>query len=505
MGQERTEREARSAMQLPPCNRRQFLTGALASAAALTGVACSGRPSYDGPLNFLVYMPDSMRADSLGCYGGPSNCSPVMDELARNSFVFDSCYAQSSWTKPSVGSIFTGMTPRVHKAATTPWRAPEGDSVAPRMLRNQFTTWAESMQALGYRTACFQTNPHPREEFGYDRGFTDFFLEVNQQAAEQAGHVRRWLTENGGEPFFAFVHQIDPHGPYTPYASDFLETHGEPRHRVAEAVSKNDLERMAAWRQAYMPDHADEMTAARRALSDMSTEGIRYLRMLYEAQIRRVDRALASILHQLEAQGLRDRTVVVVTSDHGEAFGEHGVFGHGNTLFLEELHVPLIVHVPNHGRETRVPAPVALYDLYPTCLALAGGQPDSELMAQSLLDDSGTLIVPPDRAIFAELDSPSSDGDLWGKTMIEDGRVTTQMMIHDKPELFMAHDLEADPLQQAPLPPQVLEESNGWQTRIEQFHRRVERHRKIAARLGPPETAVTPESYEEELQALGYV
>jgi len=490
-----------------PANRRQFLQGAMAGAGALGAAACSAPPSLDldGPPNFLVYMPDSLRADFLGCHGGTSWCSPALDALAQRSYVFERCFAQCCWTKPSVASIFTGMTPQVHKSAVTPWRAPKGASVLPRMLHKQFTSLGEAMQQLGYRTACFQSNPHPREEFGYARGFDYFELEVNEKAPFQAMKVSRWLEQERSEPFFLFVHQIDPHGPYEPDAADFHETHGVTRREAIRTISKEDLDRVLSWQMAYKPENANNMRSARRDLPGLSTAGNRYLQMLYEAQIRRADNAFGYLLQQLDEQGVSERTVVIFISDHGEAFGEHELFAHGNTLFMEELHVPMVIHLPGQHRGVRFRHVNALFDLYPTCVALAGGQPDSGLMAMPLLDSEGALIAERGRAVFAEWDSPGPQVDIWSNTMITADYSFVHHRAYENPEMFAGFDLKRDPGQLEYITRDKLEASFRWSRRLQKYHEQLERIRRKADRTGPPEMMKGDEAYEEELRALGYV
>ena len=486
------------------CNRRTFLAASVAGAAALGASGCTRRPALDGPPNIVVYMPDSMRADALGCYGGSPSCSPVMNQFARRSFVFEACYSQSNWTKPSVASIFTGMTPRVHKASVTPWRAPGGFEVEPRMLRDQFTTWAEAMQSLGYRTACFQTNPHPRDEFGFDRGFEHFRFEVSEGPDQQMLAFQKWIGESPGTPFFAFVHQIKPHGPYQPAAANFEAAHGIPRHEISLDLPPENARLISEWALGYEANSGVELSDAHNNLRELSPEGLRYFRMLYEAEIYGVDQAFATLLDTLEEHAMTDNTAVVLTSDHGEAFGERDYFGHGNFLFHEETRVPLLVHLPGQRRSVAVKSPVALFDLYPTAVALGGGQPSSDLMSKPLFDDTGALIAKPDRAVFAEMDLPTPDRDHWSQTMIQGKRSLMRMNIGEEETVF-GFDLARDPGQTKRLEMAQLEKSAHWRQMIDDLDRTIETHRKRAAESGPPEFSTRSDEYEEELRSLGYV
>src|SRR5690606_10496365 len=114
----------------------------------------------------------------------------------------------------------------------------------------------------GYRTASFQSNPHPREEFGFAHGFDLYHFSVNELAGPQVQQFEGWVRQAKHEPFFAFIHQIDPHGPYTPSARDFLDTHGMLRQHAADRVSREDLQRIAEWTHAYEMTGGDALDIA---------------------------------------------------------------------------------------------------------------------------------------------------------------------------------------------------------------------------------------------------
>jgi arylsulfatase A-like enzyme len=306
--------------------------------------------------DILIYLIDALRRDELGCYGNPRPVSPHLDALAAEGTLFADAVASSSWTKPAVASLFTGLRPITHGVND------RHDALGPDAV-----TMAELLHAAGYRTGGFVTNPHIGSRFGFEQGFETFRTFHRHHAA--AGDVNRaflrWLdaADNDPRPFFAYLHTIDPHGPYEP---------ADPwRQRFAPGVpaalgSRASLNRLA---DEQVPD---EQSAAAP------------LRRLYDAEVAGNDAAFGELRAELERRGRWRRTVVIVLADHGEEFWEHGGWEHGYTLHREVLEIPLIVRLPGvAGR--RVRAPVRQIDVLPTVLAIVGAPLPAHLQGASLL------------------------------------------------------------------------------------------------------------------------
>jgi hypothetical protein len=273
--------------------------------------------------NLLLYVVDTLRADRLGCYGDAIPTSPAIDGLARDGVLFEHLMAQSSWTRPATASILTGGYPGRHGAITLE------NAIAPEV-----STLAELLRAAGYRTAGFVTNVNVADRFGFGRGFEVYrYLRedvsragVYAHAAELHAEALAWLDEHAGERVFTYLHATDPHGPYTPSA--------DSRRRLGTAGDAEPAgERL---RGGEVPDSGGRVSAAESA----------YLSHLYDAEIADLDAAFGEFLGQLARRGLLERTVVVLVADHGEEFQEHGGFGHGRTLYREQLHVPCIMRLP---------------------------------------------------------------------------------------------------------------------------------------------------------------
>lgn len=319
--------------------------------------------------NVIVIVVDTLRADHLSSYGYERETSPFMDSLAAQGVRFENAISPSSWTQPSHASMLTGRYTYETHAETQP-------------LDDTYPTIGEVMQANGYRTGAFSANTlfFTRRQ-GHGRGFLHF--EDNYQSAPDAffnsslygfifdhyglrkalnyeGVPTRRLAsdinraalawvDSGNQPFFVFLNYFDVHDPYTP---------PEPyRSKYASAPNPGGL--INGFMERYSPS--------------LTPEQIQTEIDAYDGAIAYVDVQIKDLFDELEARGLLEDTLVIVTSDHGEAFGEHGFFQHSASLYLPEIHVPLILWAPG-----RLPAgksivtPVSLTSLPPTLLALIG-------------------------------------------------------------------------------------------------------------------------------------
>lgn len=341
--------------------------------------------------NVIIYLVDALRSDRLGAYGCTRGLSPRLDAMAEQGVVFTDMTAQSSWTKAAVASVFTGIWPRAHGVNGPDDRLPDS-----------LPTIAERLHAAGYRTAAVVANAYVGRPFGFARGFDHFeYLEHGRGRSEAIGdRVESWLTAlpNDDSPFFLYVHAIDPHAPYAP-PEKFRE-------RFAPDVEDPTVGRVEIVRGLVLG--TVEPTAGLK----------RDLRVLYDAEVAANDASFGRLLDLLESEGRLEDTLIVFTSDHGEAFGEHGSWTHGLDLYNEVLSVPLVVRLPggaDAGR--RVTDPVQHIDLLPTILNRCGVDGAATLPGAVLLDDDGALRVGEERAVLAYLD-------YWGKhgaTVIRDG------------------------------------------------------------------------------------
>jgi arylsulfatase A-like enzyme len=324
----------------------------------------------------VIYLVDALRSDRLGVYGQKRPLSPRLDAFAAAATVYEQAWAESSWTRPAVASIFTGLEPEVHGANGRFDR-----------LGGGMPTLAERIAGGGWQTAAVVANPNASAGFGLDRGFGEFVLMPSErrESADVHAEVVRWLDRRDPSvPFLLYVHTVDPHLPYDPPAPF--------RERFAAGVERRDL-----------GSTENVGTLLARSLLD-EVRWVPGLLDLYDAEVAANDHAFGELLDELSRRGLAEDTAVIFLSDHGEEFYDHGGWIHGRTLYREVLQVPLVIHLPGQREGRRESAPAAQIDLMPTILELAGLAPEPGLRGRSLLGPGEE-----DRALSAFLDL---DG--WG-------------------------------------------------------------------------------------------
>jgi choline-sulfatase len=309
-------------------------------ALALPTTVASRRP------HVFIYLVDALRADRLGCYGYGRGTSPHLDVFAKEAVLVERCFAHSSWTKASVASLFTGLTPFRHGAND------RNDALAPGI-----PTLAETLRAGGYRTVMVYANAWVGPPFGLQRGFEDTRRLHLARSDRIEREIENVLDQAAGDPrpLFLYVHTIDPHDPYDP-PSEQWRRFAAPVTRLRR-VSHAALGRI----QAEVQDHPGRKARYAEQLS-----------ALYDAEVAANDEQFGRFVEQLRRRGLLDRSLVVFTADHGEEFLEHGRLMHGQTLYPEVLHVPLVIRFPGGvSGGVRVPA-LRHVDMLPTILELVG-------------------------------------------------------------------------------------------------------------------------------------
>ncbi len=338
--------------------------------------ASTSRPDRARRPNLILISIDTLRADRLGCYGGPHPTSPAIDALARDGVRFSRAYAASAWTLPSHMTMMTGLSPSAHgvnpdRALLAGRQEPSATFAiggSPRLL-----TLAERLRRLGYRTAAITEGGWVAARFGFDQGFDRYVaqedddLDSGTQKLALAWLAKEATGENdrafdaSDRPFFLFLHTYQVHQPYRqppPYDALFVPPGSRGYARAGVTLGMADL---ARFRDGSFPTLASDVEA---------------FRARYDGEIRHTDDFIARLIARLRSTGLDRDTIVLLTSDHGEELFDHGGFDHGDTLYDEVLHVPLILWGPGRlpaGRE--VEAPVGSIDVTPTLVALAGGDP----------------------------------------------------------------------------------------------------------------------------------
>ncbi|MFN2425729.1 MAG: sulfatase [Candidatus Binatia bacterium] len=286
---------------------------------------------------FVVLLEDALRADRLSVYGGPV-ASPAHERIGAAGIVFERAFAQATQTRSSVPSMMTSLLP----SATGTWDFSDA-------LSDRYVTLAEALRACGFATASFLQNGNAGAYAGLAQGFDVVFAEESfgPRAADLLGSaaLEKWISRQSGRPWFAYVHVLDPHGPYDPLERPDLTT----------ASLGDELQRDRSIDAPWL----DKPTGDSR-------------RLLYDAEVAANDRALSEFLDRLESRGDLERAVVAVVADHGEFLGEHGgLWRHHPPGHVEVARVPFLLRAPGAAAK-RVHEPVGLLDLMPTLLDIAG-------------------------------------------------------------------------------------------------------------------------------------
>lgn len=305
--------------------------------------------------NILLVSIDSLRNDHLHCYGYPRQTSPTIDRLAAQGALFTMAVAPTSWTLPSHLTMLTSLPPLRHGVVNDGLR-----------LDEDALTLAEVLWRGGYSTAGFVSGPYLDASYGFSQGFDTYDDYSVAKPSDRLSHrgvtspklvdvvtkwLVRWSSEGKKRPFFLFVHMWDVHYDYTPPPP--YDTVFDPEYNGG--VTGENVE------------------TDPRIRKDMEPRDLEHLIALYDGEIRYTDEYLSRILDLLISLKVLDDTIVVLTSDHGEEFFEHGHKTHRKALYDESILVPLIIRFPPRvSAGVVVPQQVRLMDIPPTILSLAG-------------------------------------------------------------------------------------------------------------------------------------
>jgi arylsulfatase A-like enzyme len=413
----------------------------------------------------LLVSLDTLRPDHLPCYGYERDTAPTLTRLAEQGAVMLHAYAPSPSTVPSHASLFTGLYPGRHRMFNFLNR-----------LADDETTLAELLAAAGWRTVSVSSSVRFRAGSGFEQGFDDVVrfdrLPKNERSRAVTDAVLERLAGGDDRPSFVFAHYFGSHEPYAapePYRSRWHKGLDSP---VPEATSR------------YLQLH-------RWPGQDVPPETLEYLRALYDGEIRYLDAEIARLLDGLEAAGRLDDTLVIVTSDHGEEFKEHGGLSHSAHLHEELLRVPLLVRWPAVvAAGQRLEHPVELTDVLPTVLELVGVAAPAGLDGTSFAD------------ALAGRGGPSLNDVVFGQRRDAHWTVTAsvggaryKLVVHEdgRRELFR---LDGDPSGRV----DVLERQADVARRLEEIARPL----RAPGGADVLDTDV-PEDVRERLREIGYV
>lgn len=441
--------------------------GALVPFLLIGGAVGCARPA---PPNVVLVVVDTLRQDRVSAYGYERKTTPAIDRLAAEGALFDGL-SPTSWTKPATASLLTGLHPLRHQAFA------RGD-----VLPESATTLAQILAGRGYSTVAVSANSWISRAWGFERGFGHFHLMKTEGYGHQAKahEVTKVARQSFGElvePYFLYLHFVDPHAPYDP---------------------------PAAWDGGPLPPEVEvhrpltDQTLFSHSWRQRPPEVMRALVDLYDGEVHHVDRELGSLLTDLLArQGDGRDTLVIVTSDHGEELGDHGRIGHGHTLYRETTAVPLVLHAPGRVPAGAKPGRASLLDVLPTVLELAGFE--DELAKLPPLD--GHSLVPrlrqsaagdPERYLL-HLDFDSGHGLAW----IDGER---KFLLSKGPYLKKVFDLRADPGERTDLYRELPEAE-----RARLAFELAKNYNLLDRSALPRRTTTIDEELAANIRALGYV
>lgn len=321
------------------------------------------------PLNIIVILVDALRADHLGCYGYHRPTSPNIDRFAQNAVIFSQAISQSSFTKTSIASLFTGEYPYNHQVY---WgnREDTENTITSDVLSQEEETLAELLLQNGFITSAWVHNHHLKPYMGFGQGFTQYnYLEYSIEWMNKK--ILPWLNEYGIHfNSFSYIHYIDLHDPYRP-KPPYDTLYG----KYSDFYSKIDFEQWGSY-----------LHKIREKQITLEKKEIEQLIAYYDGLINYVDNEIGRLFEELKRMGIYDRSLIILTADHGDAFMEHDFISHSTIPYDELLRVPLIVKFPHSRYAGKViEEQVRLVDIKPTIIDLLNLESTKESDGFSLL------------------------------------------------------------------------------------------------------------------------
>lgn len=430
----------------------EMITPRLASDEGPTP-ADQGQHTGERP-NVLIYLVDTLRADHLGCYGYERETSPRINAFAADAIVFDHAYANSSWTRSTVASLFTGRLPASH-----------GVHGRKDALTEEAATLAEVLRQGGYTTAAMITNPNVGHQFGLGQGFDVLNLLKPQKQQGRSHHVLSdsvhraavdWLDQPRKQPFFLYLHTIDPHAPYVSPegARQQPPTLRVPTLDAGVADKLVDIRRLVA-ELSPEPVKSGSLTwmhALQGGFVEVTDDVVDDLLSLYDAEVLFNDFYFGQLIDYLKKTDLYENTIVVFVSDHGEEFHDHQGWTHGRTLYQEQIRMPLIVRFPKGPHGLRLRAVAQQIDLLPTLADVLDLPIPNGIQGESLwpgISAEHETGLEPDaarpRVVYSqlELDGISAESLVRGRFKLI--CTHSQSLTHGQPAGCRLFDLAADP------------------------------------------------------------
>jgi arylsulfatase A-like enzyme len=316
--------------------------------------------------NVILILLDALRPDHLSCYGYGKETSPNIDTLAKEGVLFSNAFSQASYTLPSVTSIFTSVYPYSHGVKL----------VFKDTLPDTLCTLAGVLSTYGYKTAWFGklSDPHSGRAPGVLKGFEEKYQEETSSEIEGRLH---WIKSYSREPFFITIHSYSVHEQTFPFRKfDNMISRSIPK----DSLGFSNESKQKSWdkiQETYKndPEKINGILGHElwRLISSLNKEQLKYFLSLLDSAIYEADQdIIGTLVKTLKELNLYEKTIIIVTADHGNEFMEHGDFGHGKALYDESIHVPFIYYLPHLNKAVTVNELAESMDILPTTLDLLG-------------------------------------------------------------------------------------------------------------------------------------
>jgi len=429
------------------------------SIAVISGLFCiqNSRNKSKAPQkpNIVMIVVDTLRADHLPFYGYRKNTALFLTELSTRSVIFENAYSASSWTAPASASFFTSLYPFQHGVVTgfmaTRRLKEKNPEIVLNRIPDEITTIAEVLKNFGYTTYAVTDNLNICEEEGFTQGFDNFTIYGDKGAQAVNKEFKKWAEAiKTSHPYFIYIHYNDPHSPY--------------------------LKRFPWYEESPY-----------RALNILSA---------YDSEISFVDSKIRELFELFEWES---HTLLILTADHGEEFHDHGLTGHGKTLYSEVIHVPLLMYFPEGAfRAKRVIDNVSTIDILPTVRELIGLPRDHDNEGVSLLRYlRGKETYAMDRYLFSHV---------WRKKGESDNEIVKKAAIHSNwkyiyslPDSEEIYNLKMDPYERM----NVLKEESHvvrlLKKKLFAYIKNCRKYKQAESHVHLTQTEL------EELKSLGYL
>ena len=454
---------------------RRILTALVLIGSAMTA-ACAGdrvRPDdQERPTNVIIIVIDALRADKLGCYGSEKAVTPEIDALASNGLMFTAAYSNATYTFPSTASLFTSTQPTVHRIT----HDPEREKLI-SLLSDAYVMLPEVFKAAGYTTGLLTFPGWVSPTANYMQG-VDVKAETERSDAAILDLAETFIDDHGDNPFFLYLHFVDMHDYWFPRYL-FENVDPESLGLSPELMSLQGMK---------LPEAYDSLAKVLNQPGRLTERDLQHLHHVYDTRLTETDRIVGELTRYLADAGLTDETILVITSDHGEQFLEHGRLVHGGDAFYNELiHIPFLVSNPSlYPDGLRASTPITSIDFAPTILDLVGLEIPGVYQGESLAHRHDE-----DRVVFA------TDGRTWKALSREWSYIRSEEL--GREELYNLVDDPGETVNLVASEPEIVDIGRR------QVHWMNEECRRHPYRSITVDQVTMPDDQIDRLRSLGYL